>query len=82
MEHEIHCLPCFNTNDTIDLLPQQLRVHIDVEFISSRCRFAKALSTPAGNLTAAMVIYQWRHLTYNSRKAWHTLYAMLLSNYK
>ena len=29
-----------------------------------------------------MVTDLWYHLTYNSRGAWHTVYAMLLSNYK
>ena len=31
--------------------------------------------------SVAVEIALCRHLTYNSRGAWHTLYAMLLSNY-
>ena len=32
--------------------------------------------------SVALVIDLWRHLTHNSRGAWHTVYAMLLSNYE
>ena len=40
------------------------------------------LSTPFCNSLTAMVADLWCHLTYNLRGAWHTVYAMLLSNYK
>ena len=45
---------------------------------------AKVLATPICNsiVAVAMVTDLWCHLTYNSRGAWHTVYAMLPSNYK
>ena len=54
-EHDIHCLPCFDTNDVIDLLPKQLSVHIDVKVTSSRCDSAKALSATVSYSIVAMV---------------------------
>ena len=46
------------------------------------CQSAKVLRTTVGNSIAAMVTDLSRHLTYNLRGAWHTVYAMLLSNYR
>ena len=42
----------------------------------------KVLSTIIGNSTVAMALDLCHHLTYDSRGAWHTLYAMLPSNNK
>ena len=41
----------------------------------------KVLSTTVGYLLVAMVSNLCCHLTYDSRGAWHKMYAMLLSNY-
>ena len=30
MEHGLHCLPCYETNDVIYLLPKQVTVQINV----------------------------------------------------
>ena len=78
MEHGIHCLPCSYTNDVIGLLPQQIRRHIDFKVTSSGRHSDKVLRTTVGYSLVAMVT----HLTYNSRGEWHTVYVMLLSNYK
>ena len=50
--------------------------------MSSRRHSAKALSIIIGYSFVAIVTGIWRHLTYNSREAWHTVYAMLALNYK
>ena len=57
-------------------------VQIDVQVKSPRCHSAKVLSPSVCISMVAMVTGLWRHLTYNSRGAWHTVYAMLLSNFK
>ena len=66
VEQGIHCLSSSNTNDVIDLLPKQLRVHIDVKLASSSCQSAKALGTTVCN---SIYIDIWHHLTYKSRGA-------------
>ena len=48
---------------------------------SSRRNSAKVIKTRVGNFVVAMVTDLWGHLTYYLRGAWHTVYAMLLSNY-
>ena len=48
---------------------------------SPRKHSSKVLSTPACNTILAMVTDLWRHVAYNLREAWHTVYAMLISNY-
>ena len=55
MEDGIHCLPCSYTIDIIDLLPQQLRRHIDFKVTSSRCHSFKKLSLTFGHSLVAMV---------------------------
>ena len=40
------------------------------------------LNTPVCIFIVALVIDLWCHLTYNLKKAWYTMYAMLLLNYK
>ena len=80
-EHGLYYLPCSGTNDIIYLLPQQLQVHIDVCDVieTSFCQGTKhnnwLFICCHGNRL-------WRHLTYNSREAWHTVYAMLALNNK
>ena len=37
---------------------------------------------PSTTLLCEGITNLWHHLVYNSRGAWHTLYAMLLSNFK
>ena len=44
--------------------------------------FCQVLSPPVCNSLVAMATDLWGHLTCNSRGAWHTVYAMLLLNYK
>ena len=78
----IHSSPCSNTNDVIDMLPQQLRVHTDVNLTSLMFHSGKVLSSKVGDSVVTMVTDLWLYLTYYSRGAWHTKYAMLLSNYK
>ena len=71
-EHGIHYMHmayivCHaHTNDIINLLPWQLRVHIDVKEVSSRCQSAKVLSTAISNFISAMETDLLRPLTYNS----------------
>ena len=55
--------------------------YIDFKLTSSGCHSFKVLGTTVGYSLFAMVTGLWCHLTYNLRGAWHTLYAMLLSNY-
>ena len=45
---------------------------------SSGCRSVKVLSTTVGYSLAAMVTDLCYNLSYDSRGAWHTAYAMLL----
>ena len=49
---------------------------------TSGCRSVKILSTTVGYSLVAMVTDLRHLLTYDSRGAWHTVYAMLHSNYK
>ena len=49
---------------------------------SPRCHSAKVLSTPVRNSIVAIVTELGRYLIFNSRRSWHTVYAMLLSNYR
>ena len=51
----------------------------NLKVASSECHTVKILSTTVGYSLFAMIIDLCRHLTYNSRGAWHTRYAMLLS---
>ena len=82
VEHGIYSLPCYYTSNAIDFFLLQLRRPTDVTVTSLGCHSAKVLSTTVGNLIIAMVTDLRRALTYNSRGAWHTVYAMLPSNYK
>ena len=75
-------MACSGTIDVICLLPKQLRVHIDVQVMSSRCHSAKAQSAKVCYTTGDMVTDKGCHLTYDSRGAWHILYAMLPSSNK
>ena len=52
---------------------------IDLKVTSSGIYFVKVLSTTGGGSIDAMVTDLCCHLTYDSRGAWHTVYAMLLS---
>ena len=81
-KHVMHYLPCSDTDDVINLLPKQLRVHTDVKLTSLRRQSANVLITIAGNSIYAMVTDLWHHFSYNSRGAWQTVYAMLPSNYE
>ena len=67
IERIVVSLP-YSTNDVIDLLPG--------------CRSVQVLSTPVGYSLVAMVTDLCHHLTCDSKGAWHTVYEMLLSNYK
>ena len=49
------------------------RVHTDVRGTSSRCHSSKVLSTTVDTFIFAIVTDHWRHVIYNSRRAWHTL---------
>ena len=49
---------------------------------SSECHSVKVLSTTVGFSLVVRVTDLLCHYTYNSRGAWHTPYAMLLSNYR
>ena len=60
----------FRYNDVINLLPQQLRVHIDVKVMSIRCHAAKVISTTVGNFIVAMVTDPRHYLTDSSEGAW------------
>ena len=40
------------------------------------------LGTTVGNSVVSVLTHLWRHLTYDFRGAWHTVYAMLPLNYK
>ena len=82
MEHDIHCLPGSCINDVIDLLSWQLGSYIDFILTSSGSHAVEILRTQVRNSIVAMVTDLWCHLTYNLRGAWHTVYAMLHSNYK
>ena len=44
--------------------------------VDSGHHYVKVLSTTVSNSIVAMVTYLWRHLTYNLRASWHTLYTM------
>ena len=46
------------------------------------CHSVMVLTTTVGYSLVAMVTELCCHLAYDLREAWHTLYAMLLSNYK
>ena len=54
----------------------------DFKVTSSGCHSVKVLGSIYDYSLVPMVTDLFRHLTYDSREAWHTLYAMLLSNYK
>ena len=82
MGHGINSLPCSYSNDVIDLFPKQLWRHTDFEVMSSGCHSVKVLSTTVGCSLVAMVRDLCFHVSYDSIEAWHTAYAMLLSNYK
>ena len=73
MEHCIHSLPCFYTNDVIDLLPWQQWHHIDFKVTSLRCHCVNILIKTVGYSLVAMVtgLPVFRHLTYDLRGAWH-----------
>ena len=79
VEHGIHYLPCSYTSDALDPLPKQLWRNTDFKMMSSGCHSAKVLSTTFGYSLVAMITDLCRHLTYTSKGAWHTLYAMLPS---
>ena len=51
---------------------------MDVLVTSSRHRSAKVLSTTGSNYLATYLLC---HVTYRSTEAWHTLNAMLASDY-
>ena len=82
MEHGIHCLPCSYTNEIIDLLPLQLRHHINFKVTLSGCHSVKILTPTVGYSVVVMATDLCRSLTHDSRGAWHTVYVMLLLNYK
>ena len=63
-EHGIHYLPCSDTTDVIDLLPKQLKVHMDGQVTSSRHHSAKVLWATVGTVTALC-----SHPNYDSREA-------------
>ena len=44
--------------------------------------FCQDLSSKVSNSIVAMVIKIWRHAIHDSRRAWHIVYATLLSSYK
>ena len=81
MEHTILCLPCSFTNGAIDMLLQQLRRHTDFKVTTWGCHSVKVLSTTVDYSLVAVVTNLFHHLTYDAAVAWHTVYAMLLSNY-
>ena len=56
--------------------------HIDFKVTSSVFHSVKELNTQVSDSLVAMVTDVWCHLAYNSTGAWHTVYAMLLSNNK
>ena len=79
MEHGIHCLPCFFTNDVLDLLPWQLPRHINFsDVIGIPFCHGNTLSTTVGYSLVAMVTELCCHLTYELRRAGHKVYAVLL----
>ena len=51
-------------------------------FLKSIVHFQIILNTAVDYSLVAMVTDLCHHLTYESMGAWHTVYAMLLSNYK
>ena len=55
MEHGICCLPCSYTNDVIEQLSWQLRLHINFRVMSSGCHSVKVLSTSVCNSIVATV---------------------------
>ena len=79
MEHGILCLPCSSTNADTNLLPKQLSwCNTDFEVMPLGCHSIKVVSTTDGYSLVVMVTDLCRHLTYDSRGACHTMYAMLL----
>ena len=54
----------------------------DFKVISAGYNSVKVLSTTVGYFLVAMVTDLCRHLTFDSRGAWHTAYDMRLSSYK
>ena len=71
-------------NMTLDIYRgrKTIKQQQEIKVSSSGCHSAKVLSTTDGCFLVAMVSNLCRHHIYNSRGAWHTLYAILLSNYK
>ena len=61
---------------------KKISLYIDFKVTSSGCHYVKVLSAIGSYFLVAMVTDLCRHLTYDSRGAWHTAYAMLHSNYK
>ena len=78
-KHGIHCLPCSGTNGVVYQLPQQPSVHIEdiieTSFYQGTKHNSWLFHSCYSNISMAS-----SHL--NSRIAWHTVYAILLSNYK
>ena len=66
-EHGIHFLPCSRTNAVIyvTITTKLVDIYDVIEKITNLLQ---------------MVTDLCRHLTYNSKEAWHTVYAMLLLN--
>ena len=60
-------MQCSEMDNVIDLLPYQLRVHIDVGVTLLRCHSAKVLTTTIGYSIVAIVTDLWHHLTYSLR---------------
>ena len=79
-EQGIHCLSYSNTNSAIDMLAQELRVHINTKQTSWRRPSSMVLSTTVCNSILTMVTNIWFHLIFDSREVRHTVYIMLLSN--
>ena len=48
----------------------------------SECHTVKVQNATVGHSLVAMMTDLCRHLAFDSRGVWHTVYAMLLSNYK
>ena len=79
-EHGIHCVPCSETNDVIsDTTATESSCWCQSDVIETS--FCQGIKHNIWFSIVALITHVWRHLTYNSRGAWHTLY-MLLLNYK
>ena len=91
---ELHDLRKFGYFRTSEVSVERISVYNVIEKLEEhgihclQCSFevmslgCHSVNVQVGYSLIAMVTVLCRHLTYDSRAEWHTVYAMLLSNYK